>query len=62
MKRYIPFVKSDPFVAVIRLQGAIANSGRGLDNPSQSLQGEPGTHGTVVIPCTVITQEIAAFV
>ena len=34
MKRYIPFVKSDPFVAVIRLQGAIANSGRGLDNPS----------------------------
>jgi serine protease SohB len=34
MKRYIPFVKSDPFVAVIRLQGSIANSGRGLDNPS----------------------------
>ncbi len=34
MKRYIPFVKSDPFVAVIRLQGAISNSGRGLDNPS----------------------------
>ena len=34
MKRFIPFVKSDPFVAVIRLQGAIANSGRGLDNPS----------------------------
>ncbi|MFQ1701044.1 S49 family peptidase [Loktanella agnita] len=33
MKRYIPFIKSDPFVAVIRLQGAIANSGRGLDNP-----------------------------
>ena len=33
MKRYIPFVKSDPFVAVIRLQGAISNSGRGLDNP-----------------------------
>jgi len=25
---------SDPFVAVVRLQGAIANSGRGLDNPS----------------------------
>ena len=34
MKKYIPFVKSDPFVAVIRLQGAIANSGRSLDNPS----------------------------
>ena len=33
MKRFIPFVKSDPFVAVIRLQGAIVNSGRGLDNP-----------------------------
>jgi signal peptide peptidase SppA len=31
--RYIPFVKSQPFVAVIRLQGAISNSGRGLDNP-----------------------------
>ncbi|KJZ19151.1 S49 family peptidase [Loktanella sp. S4079] len=34
MKRYIPFVKSSPFVAVIRLQGAITNNGRGLDNPS----------------------------
>lgn len=34
MKRFIPFVKSEPFVAVIRLQGAIMNSGRGLDNPS----------------------------
>lgn len=33
MKRFIPFVKSDPFVAVIRLQGAISNSARGLDNP-----------------------------
>ncbi|MFU8825177.1 S49 family peptidase [Yoonia sp.] len=32
--KYIPFVKSPPFVAVIRLQGAIANSGRGLDSPS----------------------------
>ena len=31
--KYIPFVKSTPFVAVIRLQGAIANSGRGLDSP-----------------------------
>lgn len=31
--KYIPFVKSPPFVAVIRLQGAIANSGRGLDSP-----------------------------
>lgn len=34
MKKYIPFIKSKPFVAVIRLQGAIVNSGRGLDNPS----------------------------
>ncbi|MEO1641638.1 MAG: S49 family peptidase [Pseudomonadota bacterium] len=34
MKRFIPFMKSEPFVAVIRLQGAIMNSGRGLDNPS----------------------------
>jgi serine protease SohB len=33
MKRFIPFIKSEPYVAVIRLQGAIANSGRGLDNP-----------------------------
>jgi len=33
MKKYIPFIRSTPFVAVIRLQGAIANSGRGLDNP-----------------------------
>lgn len=34
MKRFIPFVKSAPFVAVIRLQGAISNGARGLDNPS----------------------------
>lgn len=34
MKRYIPFVKSDPFVAVIRLQGTISNSSRGLDDIS----------------------------
>ncbi|WP_342077922.1 S49 family peptidase [Yoonia sp. SS1-5] len=32
--KYIPFTKSDPFVAVIRLQGAITNGGRGLDNPT----------------------------
>ncbi len=32
--KYIPFIKSTPFVAVIRLQGAISNSARGLDNPS----------------------------
>ncbi len=32
--KYIPFTKNEPFVAVIRLQGAIVNSGRGLDNPS----------------------------
>ncbi len=31
--KYIPFTKNEPFVAVIRLQGAIVNSGRGLDNP-----------------------------
>jgi len=31
--KYIPFTKSAPFVAVIRLQGAISNSGRGLDDP-----------------------------
>ncbi len=29
MKRFIPFLKSDPRVAVIRLQGAIASGGRG---------------------------------
>lgn len=34
MKKYIPFMKNDPFVAVIRLQGQIANGGRGLDSPS----------------------------
>jgi len=36
MKQYLsklPFVQSKPFVAVIRLQGAITNGGRGLDNP-----------------------------
>lgn len=32
MKRYIPFVKSDPHVAVVRLQGTIANSGRALSD------------------------------
>ncbi len=32
MKRWIPFVKSDPTVAVIRLQGAIASSGRALSD------------------------------
>ncbi|PUB17551.1 S49 family peptidase [Yoonia sediminilitoris] len=32
--KYIPFTKSSPFVAVIRLQGAITNGGRGLDNPN----------------------------
>jgi len=34
MKRFVPFLKSDPTVAVIRLQGTIANSTRGLDDPS----------------------------
>jgi serine protease SohB len=32
MKRFIPFLKADPFVAVIRLQGMIANGSRGLDD------------------------------
>ncbi|WP_299723748.1 S49 family peptidase [uncultured Tateyamaria sp.] len=32
MKRYIPFVKSNPTVAVIRLQGMIAGAGRGALN------------------------------
>ena len=32
MKRYIPFLKSDPTVAVIRLQGMIASGGRGALN------------------------------
>ena len=29
MKRFIPFMKSDPVVAVVRLQGVIASGGRG---------------------------------
>lgn len=29
MKRFVPFVKKDPLVAVIRLQGVIASGGRG---------------------------------
>ncbi|MFL4470231.1 S49 family peptidase [Tateyamaria armeniaca] len=32
MKRWIPFMKSDPLVAVIRLQGIIAGGGRGALN------------------------------
>ena len=32
MKRWIPFLKSDPKVAVIRLQGVIASGGRGQLN------------------------------
>jgi serine protease SohB len=32
MKRYIPFLKSDPQVAVIRLQGAISTSARSLND------------------------------
>lgn len=32
MKRWIPFLKSDPTVAVIRLQGVIASGGRGALN------------------------------
>ena len=34
MKRFIPFMKSEPHVAVVRLQGAITNGGRGLDDVS----------------------------
>ncbi|AGI65918.1 putative peptidase-domain-containing protein [Octadecabacter antarcticus 307] len=32
MKNWIPFIKSDPHVAVIRLQGTIASSGRSLND------------------------------
>lgn len=32
MKRWIPFVKSPPHVAIVRLQGAIASSGRALND------------------------------
>ena len=32
MKRWIPFVKSDPHIAIIRLQGAIGVGGRGLSD------------------------------
>ncbi len=34
MKNLIPFMKSDPLVNVVRLQGAIMNNGQGLDDPS----------------------------
>ncbi len=34
MKRWIPFVKTGPLVSVIRLQGSISNSSRGLDDIS----------------------------
>lgn len=34
MKHLIPFMKSEPVVNVIRLQGAISNSGSGLDDVS----------------------------
>ncbi|MEP1386879.1 MAG: S49 family peptidase [Yoonia sp.] len=34
MKRFIPFMKSEPVVSVVRLQGAITNGGRGLDDVS----------------------------
>jgi len=34
MKHLIPFLKSAPYVAVIRLQGSISNSSRGLDDIS----------------------------
>lgn len=32
MKRYIPFLKSEPTVSVVRLQGAIGLAGRGLND------------------------------
>lgn len=34
MKRWIPFIKSTPFVAVIRLQGQIASGARALNDAS----------------------------
>jgi len=34
MKHLIPFMKSEPLVNVVRLQGAISNSGSGLDDVS----------------------------
>lgn len=34
MKQYIPFLTSEPTVSVVRLQGAITNMGRGLDDVS----------------------------
>lgn len=34
MKHLIPFMAADPTVNVVRLQGAITNSGNGLDDPS----------------------------
>lgn len=34
MRNLVPFVKSDPLVAVVRLQGMIANTSAGLDDPS----------------------------
>jgi len=38
MKRWIPFIKPEPTVAIIRLQGMIASGGRGVLN-DQSLTG-----------------------
>jgi len=32
MKRFIPFLKSEPTVAVVRLSGVIGGSGRGALN------------------------------
>lgn len=37
MKRFIPFVKTDPLVAVVRLQGVIASGGRGTNLNDQTL-------------------------
>jgi len=39
MKRFIPFLKSDPVVAVIRLQGVIASQGRGASLNDEAMAG-----------------------
>ncbi len=44
MKRWIPFLKSDPTVAVIRLQGAIASSGRALNDRGLAASIEKAFH------------------
>ena len=36
MKQYIPFLKKDPVVAVIRMAGVIASGGRGLNDAAMA--------------------------